>query len=61
MIQVFSAGLALGPLVAGALRDSIGFGNMNAVVAGLCAITGGLSFVFLGGRPRVLEKRGFRS
>lgn len=48
----------MGPLVAGTLRDHVGYGNMNAVVAGLCAVTAALSFVYLGGKPRFLEKRG---
>lgn len=56
--MVFSAGLTLGPILGGGLRDSIGYGNMNAVVAGLCAATAGLSYVFLGGRPRAMRKRG---
>jgi MFS family permease len=47
--MVFSAGLTLGPLVSGALRDAIGFGNMNAVVAGMCAVVSVLCYVFLGG------------
>ena len=56
--MVFSAGLTLGPLLGGGLRSRIGFGNMNAVVAGLCAVTAGLSYVFLGGRPGVMRKMG---
>lgn len=47
--MVFSAGLTLGPLISGALRNAIGFGNMNAVIAGMCAIVSVLSYVFLGG------------
>lgn len=56
--MVFSAGLTLGPLVAGSLRDKIGYGNMNAVVAGMCLVVSMLSFVFLGGKPRILGKEG---
>jgi MFS family permease len=52
---VFSAGLTVGPLLAGSLRDAIGYGNMNLVVAVLSAITAVLSFVFIGGRPKVLR------
>ncbi|KAL8882134.1 MAG: hypothetical protein Q9192_007638, partial [Flavoplaca navasiana] len=33
--MVFSFGLTVGPLISGLLRDRIGYGNMNAVVAGL--------------------------
>lgn len=57
--MVFSAGLTLGPLIAGALRDSIGYGNMNAVVACQCGLVSILSFVYLGGRPKVLQRRGY--
>jgi MFS family permease len=45
----FCAGLTLGPLISGSLRDAIGFGNMNAVVAGICAIMSVLCYVFLSG------------
>ncbi len=50
--MVFSAGLTLGPLVAGGLKDTIGYGNMNAIIAVLCGVTAALSFVFVGGKPR---------
>ncbi len=53
---VFSAGLTVGPILAGSLRDSIGYGNMNLVVAVLSGVTAVLSFVYLGGRPRLLMK-----
>ncbi len=56
--MVFSAGLTLGPLLSGSLRDVIGYGNMNAVVAGLCLISASLSFVYIGGKPRVLRRKG---
>ena len=55
--MVFSAGLTLGPLASGGLKDSIGYGNMNVVIAMLCAVTASLSFVFVGGRPKVLGGR----
>lgn len=55
--MVFSAGLTLGPLLSGGLKDSVGYGNMNLVIAVLCAVTASLSFVFVGGRPRVLGGR----
>jgi MFS family permease len=54
---VFSSGLTLGPLISGGLRDRIGFGNMNAVVAGLCAVVSVLSFMYLGEIPKVVDKR----
>jgi MFS family permease len=55
-MMVFSGGLTLSPLIAGSLRDKIGYGNMNAVVAGLCAMISALSFLYLGGKPKVLKR-----
>jgi MFS family permease len=52
---VFSAGLTVGPILWGSLRDSIGYGNMYLVVACLSGITALLSFVFVGGKPRMLS------
>ena len=46
--MVFSGGLTVGPLVAGALRDKIGYGNMNAVLAGVCLVTAVLAALFIG-------------
>ena len=46
---VFSAGLTVGPLLAGILRDRIGYGNMNVVVAILSGITAILSYFIIGG------------
>ena len=54
---IFSLGLTIGPVVSGALRDAIGYGNMNLVVAILSAITAMLSFVYVGGKPKVLKRR----
>ncbi|KAI1372091.1 MFS transporter-like protein [Hypoxylon crocopeplum] len=48
----FCAGLTVGPLVAGALRDGVGYGNMNLVFAVVAAVTAALSFLFIGGKPR---------
>lgn len=45
--QVFSLGLTAGPLIAASLKDAIGYGNMNAVVAGLCAVVAVLSYFCL--------------
>jgi hypothetical protein len=53
--MVFSAGLALGPEIAGQLRLAINYGNMNAVLAGICSITAVLCFVYMGGKPRLLS------
>ena len=52
----FCFGLTVGPLTAGALRDSIGYGNMNAVIAGFCILISVVSFFFMGGKPRILKK-----
>ncbi|KAF2765362.1 MFS general substrate transporter [Teratosphaeria nubilosa] len=54
--MVFSAGLALGPELAGELKQVMGYGNMNIVLAAICAVTAGLCFVFMGGTPRMLKK-----
>lgn len=54
--MVFSAGLSLGPEIAGQLRLAIGYGNMNAVLAGICGVTATLCFVYLGGTPGFLRK-----
>ncbi|KAI4176794.1 MAG: hypothetical protein LQ346_007801 [Caloplaca aetnensis] len=54
--MVFSLGLTLGPLVSGGLKDKIGYGNMNIVIAMLCLVTAILSFVFIGGKPKILKR-----
>jgi MFS family permease len=46
--MVFSGGLTLGPLLAGHLREKIGYGNMNAVLAGICGVTAIVGGVFMG-------------
>lgn len=48
--MVFSAGFTLGPALSGALKETIGYGNMNLFFAGICAVTSVLSFFFIGGR-----------
>jgi MFS family permease len=53
---VFSAGLTIGPILSGSLRDSIGYANMNVVVASISGLTAILSFVFVGGPPRMLGR-----
>jgi MFS family permease len=53
---VFSAGLTIGPILSGTLRDSIGYGNMNAVLAGIAGTTALLSFIYVGGKPKLLRK-----
>lgn len=54
--MVFSFGLAVGPELAGELRQVMGYGNMNLVLAAVCLITSVLSFVYIGGKPRVLRR-----
>lgn len=54
--MVFSLGLTVGPLVSGLLRGAIGYGNMNLVVALLCLITAVLSFIYVGGKPKIMKK-----
>ena len=50
--MVFSLGLAVGPELAGELKLRLGYGNMNAVMAGISLGTSILCFFLLGGRPR---------
>jgi MFS family permease len=50
--MVWSGGLTVGPLLAGALREKIGYGNMNAVLGGICGLTAILAALFIGGRKK---------
>lgn len=50
--MVVSAGMSLGPLIAGGLKGLLGYGNMNAVLAASCAVTAVTSAVWIGGRAR---------
>jgi hypothetical protein len=50
--MVWSGGLTVGPLLAGKLRETIGYGNMNAVLAGICGCTVVLAALFVGGRRK---------
>lgn len=52
----FCAGLTIGPVLSGILKDSIGYGNMNLVFAMVAAVTSILSFLIVGGRPKVLQR-----
>lgn len=51
----FCAGLAIGPEIAGELKQVIGFGNMNIVLAVICGLTAALSFFYIGGKPKILR------
>ncbi|KAJ8104602.1 hypothetical protein ONZ43_g7771 [Nemania bipapillata] len=53
----FCMGLTIGPVAAGSLKDSIGYGNMNLVFAVLSGLTAVLSFFVIGGPPKVLSRR----
>lgn len=48
---VFCVGLTIGPLVSGSLKDTVGYGNMNLVLAAVCLIAGVLSFIYVGKKP----------
>ena len=52
----FNLGLTVGPLAAGALRDAVGYGNMNLVFAAATGVTAVLSFFIVGGRPIALDR-----
>lgn len=52
----FNLGLTIGPLAAGALRDAVGYGNMNLVFAAVTGITAVLSFFVIGGKPAILSR-----
>lgn len=54
--MIWSAGLTVGPLVSGALRVRIGYGNMNAVLAGVCGGTALLAGMFVGGKRETRGK-----
>lgn len=49
--MLWSLGLTVGPLASGALREMIGYGNMNAVLGGICGLTAILAALFIGKRP----------
>lgn len=55
---VFSAGLTIGPILSGGLRDKVGYGDMNIVVACISLVTAVLAYVYVGGTPKILRKRG---
>ena len=53
--MVFSLGLTVGPLLSGSLKDAVGYGNMNLFIAALCLVIAMLSFIYIGGKPRILR------
>jgi MFS family permease len=50
--MTWSAGFTVGPLLGGALRAQVGYGNMNAVLGGLCGVTAILAVLFVGKNTR---------
>lgn len=50
--MLFNAGLAIGPELAAVLKEAIGYGNMNLVLAVASGLTSVLCFFFLGGKLR---------
>ncbi|KAF3762340.1 hypothetical protein M406DRAFT_46168 [Cryphonectria parasitica EP155] len=55
--MVFSLGLTVGPALAGELKQKMGYGNMNVVLAGISLGTALLCLVWLGGKPGFLLRR----
>lgn len=55
--MVFSLGLAVGPALAGGLKQRLGYGDMNLVLAAVSLATAVLCFVWLGGKPRFLTRQ----
>lgn len=53
--MAFSAGMTVGPILSGLAKERLGYGNMNAVMAGVCLFTATLSLVYIGGKPRILK------
>lgn len=56
--MIFSAGLALGPVLTGGLRESLGYGNANAVLAGISGCVAVSCYFLLAGKPRMLGGKG---
>ncbi|KAL5322852.1 hypothetical protein ACEPPN_010831 [Leptodophora sp. 'Broadleaf-Isolate-01'] len=54
--MVFSAGLTCGPVISGALRDRVGYGNMNAIMGGFCVSVSVLSWMYLGRIPKTVKR-----
>lgn len=55
--MVFSLGLAVGPALAGGLKQRLEYGNMNLVLAAISLATAVLCFVWLGGKPGFLTRQ----
>ncbi|KAK7511050.1 major facilitator superfamily domain-containing protein [Phyllosticta citriasiana] len=48
--MIWNAGLAIGPLVSGALKSALGFGGMMAVIGGICGVAAIATALFMGDR-----------
>ena len=48
--MMWSAGLTVGPVVSAVLKERCGYGDMNAVLAGVCGGTAVLAWAFVGRR-----------
>lgn len=55
--MVFSGGLTLGPLLAGNLKEKMGYGNMNAVIGAICGVTAVVAFFFMGRKERDMRDK----
>lgn len=53
--MAFSSGMTLGPILSGLAKERLGYGNMNAVMAGICLFAAALSLVYVGEKPRFLK------
>ena len=53
----FCLGLAIGPVLSGGLRDVMGYGNMNIALAAISLVTAVLSWVYIGGKPKILSRK----
>ncbi|KAI3400417.1 hypothetical protein diail_3038 [Diaporthe ilicicola] len=58
--MVFSLGLAVGPALAGELKQLVGYGNMNIVLASISFVTAVLCFVWIGGKPKFITGHKWR-
>lgn len=51
--MMFNLGLTIGPELAGELKQAIGYGNMNIVLAVMSGVSAILSFLYIGGPPKL--------
>jgi hypothetical protein len=55
--MVYSLGMTFGPLISGSLKESIGYGNANLVLACICLVASVLSYLYVGGNPSILARK----